>query len=164
MPIDYRRSDDGPIRRVRLGVRSVGNNAVKQIKFPQEVPILRTGEMSIVTLIVEYHLITTKDGVMTVKLELKFDKGSFPLEIRPPLGELIIPFRMNEFVFDAACQRFHSVHHKSTSTLTTKPLYVDHLKLVPITVLSIANMVSLLSISLKHFTAMSEISPVISFS
>lgn len=140
----YRRSDDGLIRRIRMNVRSSGNavnNLVKKVILPQEVPILKTGEMTIVNVIVEYFAISTKDGALSVKLELKSDKGSFPLEIRPPLGELMIPLRINETDFDFACKRFHGVHHKSEATLTMVPISRETLEGIPNRILSVANMV-----------------------
>jgi len=139
----FRRSDDGLIRRIRLGLRSsshVANDPVKQVTVPQEVPMLKPGEMSIVHVIVEYYAVSTKEGALLVKLELKCDKGSFPIEIRPPLGELMNPLRMDDLDFDSACKRFHGVHHKSEATLSSISAKVISNDL-PNKILSVANMV-----------------------
>jgi hypothetical protein len=142
----FRRSDDGLIRRIRLGLRSSGtvvNNPVKQVILPQELPVLKPGEMSIVSIIVEYFAVSTKEGALSVKLELKSDRGSFPLEIRPPLGELMTPLRMSEIDFESACKRFHSVHHKSEAVLSTVSFSREVSKGIPNKILTVANMVRL---------------------
>lgn len=102
------RSDSGILRRVRIVQRSaggVGYLAPRRVIVPQEIVSLKQGQSSTVMLWLQFSEVSDKDRFFLSKLEIKSDRGSTPVEIRPSLGENLLPCRMNQSQFEAALGR-----------------------------------------------------------
>lgn len=59
-----------------------------------------------------------KDKVFLSKLEVKSDRGTNAIEIRPPLAEASLPHRMKRADFDAAASRLQGITQRTVSSFT----------------------------------------------
>ena len=118
---ENRRTDGGILRRIRIIQKSAttGSIAPRRIVIPPEISTLATGQMSILVVGVEFASASDKEGSMHGKLEVKSDRGSNPLDVRPPLGELLQRVKMPKSEFDGAMQRLQGFNRVTSSFTCT---------------------------------------------
>jgi AP-3 complex subunit beta len=114
---ENRRSDFGVLRRIKIIQRSAASGAIapRRVVFPPEISALEKGKMAMLVLGVEFTASSDKDGSMHGKFEVKSDKGSSPLDVRPPLGELLQPVKMSKNEFEGYIQRLQGFNRVSSS-------------------------------------------------
>lgn len=61
-----------------------------------------------------------KDKVFLSKLEVKSDRGTNAIEIRPPLAETTLPYRLKRAEFDAAASRLQGITQSTVSSFALK--------------------------------------------
>lgn len=126
---ENRRTDGGMLRRIRLHQhKSVGATkttttvptiAPRRMVLPPEISILTTGQMSILVVGVDFACASDKEGAMHGKLEVKSDRGSNVLDIRPPLGELLQRVKLSKSEFEASMQRLQGFNRVTSSFTCT---------------------------------------------
>jgi hypothetical protein len=112
----YRRSDSGTLRRVRMIQRGGTGIAPKRVIVPQEVGALKKDQMSAVVLGLDFASLSDKDGASMARFDIKSDRGSNSIDVRPPLGEILQPCVLSSTKFDNIMQRFKGIHQKVVST------------------------------------------------
>lgn len=114
---ENRRTDFGVLRRIKIIQRSAASGAIalRRVVIPPEISVLEKGKMAILVLGVEFTASSDKDGSMHGKFEVKSDKGSGPLDVRPPLGELLQPAKMSKSDFEASIQRLQGFNRVTSS-------------------------------------------------
>jgi hypothetical protein len=101
------RTDLGVLRRVRVVSRSTtsGNIGPKRSVLPQEILALNKDMMTMVILGLEFVSASDRNGTLQARFDLKSDRGSHPLDLRPPLTELVKPLVLNANAFDENMNR-----------------------------------------------------------
>jgi len=111
---ENRRSDSGMLRRIRIIQRGGGGGAsvvgLRRVVVPPEISELKKDQMAILVLGVEFVSASDKDGAMHGKFDLKSDRGTNPLDVRPPLAELLQPAKISKSEFDGYLQRLQGFH------------------------------------------------------
>mmetsp|Transcript_3818 Transcript_3818/g.8588 ORF Transcript_3818/g.8588 Transcript_3818/m.8588 type:complete len:1466 (-) Transcript_3818:133-4530(-) len=117
------RADSGVLRRIRLIQRSAGGSGTfspRRLSLPLEIGILKKGQSSCVLLGLEFTQKSDKDKVFLSKLEVKSDRGTNAFEIRPPLAETTLLYRMKRPEFDAAVTRLQGITQRTVSSFALK--------------------------------------------
>ena len=120
---ENRRTDSSVLRRIRLIQRSSGGSGTfspRRLSIPLEVGVLKSGQSSTVLLGLEFAEKSDKDKVFLAKLEVKSDRGTNAVEIRPPLAETILPLRMKRAEFVAAASRLQGITQRTVSSFALK--------------------------------------------
>jgi hypothetical protein len=102
---------------VRIIQRSnaAGSIGPRRVIAPQEITALKKGQMTTATLGVEFQSASDRDGALQARFDIKSDRGSNPVDIKPPLGELLVPCRMSESDFDSAMERLQGFQRVESS-------------------------------------------------
>jgi len=82
---------------------------------PQEIVALKKGQMTTATLGISFQSASDRDGALQARFDFKSDRGNNPVDIRPSLGDMLQPCRMNAKDFDVhveALQGFSRVVSK----------------------------------------------------
>jgi len=118
------------LRRIRFSQRSPssGNTGINRVAIPQEISALKPHQMSLAVMGIEYMNISDKVGAILSRFDVKCDRGSTPVELRLPLGELLKPCFLSESDFTAAFSRFHGLHQKAQSSFDLSLDTVDSTK------------------------------------
>ncbi len=106
--IENMRTDVGSLRHVRIVHRSGksgGSISPSKVIVPQEISVLKNGQASIVFIGITFESATDRDGVALAKFDVKSDRGSTSIEIRPSIGEMLDTPPKN-IDFDAATAGF----------------------------------------------------------
>ena len=113
-----RRTDGRGIRRIRLLQKSIaasGIVATTKIVVPQEIDMLNSSQMSYAMIAIEFAHISDKDGAMHSRIDIKCDRSSTTVDIRPPLTELLMKKVMTQQEFDESFSKYHSIHQRGVS-------------------------------------------------
>ncbi len=136
------------MRHVRLiHRRGTGNGIIapSRVNSPPEIPILKQGQITTVYIGLTFASATDRDGVALAKFDIKSDRGSNPVEIRPSLGELLdSPNSMSQSEFDKACSELQGIHQRITSSVSVSSKNDDIFGKIPVAILQYLNMVSFL--------------------
>ena len=102
-----KRTDTGVLRRVRVISRSTtsGHVAPKRSVVPPEITALAKDKMTIAILGMEFASVSDREGDLQGRFDLKSDRGSNPLDLRPPLGELLQPLAIKANAFEQGMNR-----------------------------------------------------------
>eukprot|EP00985_Skeletonema_marinoi_P021036 scaffold12689_cov97-Skeletonema_marinoi.AAC.2 len=106
--IENMRTDVGTLRHVRIVHRrgaSGGSISPSEVILPPEISVLKKGQASIVFIGITFESVTDRDGVALAKFDVKSDRGSTSIEIRPSIGEMLDTPPKN-IDFDAATSGF----------------------------------------------------------
>ena len=123
MNFENKRADSGVLRRIRLIQRSAGGGGTfspRRLSLPLEISVLKSGQSSTVLLGLEFAEKSDKDKVFLSKLEVKSDRGTNTVEIRPPLAETVLPYRMKKTEYEAAASRLQSITQRTVSSFSLK--------------------------------------------
>lgn len=115
------RSDTGTLRHVRIiqrGGTSGGMISPSKVITPSEFPALKKGMASNVFVGIVFASASDRDGVAVAKFEVKSDRGTTSIEVRPTLGELLrddATKSTSQPAFDAAVSRLHGIQRISST-------------------------------------------------
>lgn len=145
-----RKTDTGTLRHVRIVHRqgaSSGLISPSQIIAPPEILALKKGQISTISLGIAFGSATDKDGVCVAKFDVKSDRGTTPIEIRPSLGEFLDPKKtsISQQDFDKTVDEMNGIHQRATATFLLSPVNKTAHQDIPRKVLQNFNLVSLLS-------------------
>lgn len=145
-----RKTDAGTLRHVRIVHRqgsSSGVIAPSQIIAPPEILALKKGQVSTLSLGISFGSSTDKDGVSVAKFDVKSDRGTTPIEIRPTLGEFLDPTKtdISQNDFDKTVDEMNGIHQRATATFSLSPVNETTHQSIPRKVLQNFNLVSILS-------------------
>lgn len=104
---------------------SSGVIAPSRVIAPPEILALKKDKVSTVSLGITFASATDKYGVSVAKFDVKSDRGSTPIEIRPTLGEFLDATKtksISQADFDRAVADMHGIHQRSTSTFSLSNL------------------------------------------
>lgn len=144
----YRRTDEGTLRHVRIVHRqgsSSGVIAPSQVVAPPEILALKKDKVTTVSLGIVFASATDKDGVSVAKFDVKSDRGTTPIEIRPTLGEFLDATNtksITEANFDKTVKEMNGIE-RATSTFSLSPMDKTAHCSIPSTILQHLNLVSL---------------------
>jgi len=62
-----------------------------------------------------------RDRSLLARLEIKSDRGTNAIEIRPPLGEMLRPCRVGSDDFKGLFERMHGIHQRTTASISLTP-------------------------------------------
>ena len=113
--VENTRQDGGSIRHVRL-VHRGGSTA--KVVTPPEIPVMKKGTTSRLFVGIAFESISDRDGGVVAKFDVKSDRGSTSIEIRPTIGEILnydATNNMTQSEFDQACSKLHGLQRISTS-------------------------------------------------
>jgi len=115
---ENRRTDGRGIRRIRLMQRKVATNGTiptTRTAIPQEIDILNSSQISYAMVGLEFAQVSDKDGATLARFDVKCDRSSNSIDIRPPLAELLVGSKMKSSDFDEAMQKLHGIHQRAVS-------------------------------------------------
>jgi AP-3 complex subunit beta len=143
--IENKRSDSGTLRHIRIVHRpstSSGMISTSKVVSPPEIPALKTGKASSVFIGLTFSSTTDRDGVALAKFDIKSDRGSTSIEIRPTLGEFMDSSKvtMSQSEFDSKVADLHGIHQRITSTFSLSPMNDDVYTNLPKTILQHLNL------------------------
>jgi hypothetical protein len=120
---------------------------------PPEILALKKDKVSTVLLGITFSSPTDKDGVSVAKFDVKSDRGTTPIEIRPTLGEFLDATikSISESEFDKALDDMHGIHQRATSTFSLSPMDDTANQHIPSIVHQHFNLVSLFICNLNWF-------------
>jgi hypothetical protein len=123
----HRKPDAASLRRIRILSRSGGGGgsiALKKALLPLEILELKQGQVSNATLCLEFAAPSNRDGDLVARLDIKTSLSGVPVELKPSLGELLLPppsqVSMSADLFDATMGRMHGFQRVSTNFSITK--------------------------------------------
>jgi len=114
-----------PVRRLRVLQRasSTGSSTIRPAKLvlPPEIPQLPPGKLVECCLGIDFTAPSDRDGSMQARLEIKHSSGGIPVELKPSIGELLLPCKRTITDFDQAVQRMQGFQRVES----TFPLEAD---------------------------------------
>lgn len=118
--------------------------STSKVVSPPEIPALKIGKASSVFIGLTFSSATDRDGVALAKFDIKSDRGSTSIEIRPTLGEFMDSSKvtMSQSEFDSKVADLHGIHQRITSTFSLSPMNDDVYTNLPKTILQHLNLVS----------------------
>lgn len=136
--IENRRTDVGTLRHVRIVHRrgaSGGTISPSKVILPPEISVLKQGQTSSIFIGITFESATDRDGVAVAKFDVKSDRGSTSIDIRPSIGELLdTPPKITDF--DAATAEFEGNKFLMiTSSFLLSPISDEKFKSVPTKIL-----------------------------
>lgn len=78
-----------------------GSIGTRNVVIPQEIMALKKGEMTTAILGLSFQSASDRDGALQARFDFKSDRGNTPVDIRPSLGDMLQPCRMNQAEFDS---------------------------------------------------------------
>ncbi len=136
--IENMRTDVGSLRHVRIVHRSGtsgGSISPSKVILPQEISVLKNGQASIVFIGITFESATDRDGVALAKFDVKSDRGSTSIDIRPSIGEMLDTPPKN-IDFDAATSGFEGNKFLMiSSSFSLSPINDEKFKSVPTKIL-----------------------------
>jgi len=136
--IENMRTDVGSLRHVRIVHRrgaSGGSISPSKVILPPEISVLKKGQASIVFIGITFETATDRDGVALAKFDVKSDRGSTSIEIRPSIGEMLDTPPKN-IDFDAATSGFEGNKFLMiSSSFSLSPINDEKFKSVPTKIL-----------------------------
>mmetsp|Transcript_37605 Transcript_37605/g.65975 ORF Transcript_37605/g.65975 Transcript_37605/m.65975 type:complete len:1393 (-) Transcript_37605:32-4210(-) len=143
--VENMRTDTGTLRHVRIvhrGGTSGGIISPSRVITPPEIPALKKGMASTVFIGLTFASASDRDGVAVAKFDVKSDRGSTSIEVRPTLGELLnddATKTTSQPEFDAAISGLHGIQRISM-TFTLSPMNDANYNSLPSTILQHLNL------------------------
>ena len=100
------------LRRIKLIQRT--SNTLQKAILPLEISALNKNQSSSTFLILSF-LPTNNLSSLCARFDVKSDKGSASIDIRPPLCEMLGPLKLKESEFDTFTKKLSGPHQKMTS-------------------------------------------------
>jgi len=127
--IENRRSDKQVLRRIKLFQTSTSTKTTiptTRVSLPPEIPLLQHSQVSYTILTLQFASPSDKEGAVHAKFDVKSDRGSTAMSIRPPLGEMLGSWNgmaggsggPEVMEFDEALERLQGIHQRSTASFS----------------------------------------------
>ena len=101
------------LRRIRILQRT--SPTLRQAILPLEISALKKKQSSSTFLILSF-LDSNNVSSLSARFEVKSDKGTTAIDIRPPLVEMLRKVRLNESEFENVINKLSGPHQKTAST------------------------------------------------
>jgi len=143
--VENMRTDAGTLRHVRIiqrGGTSGGIISPSRVVTPPEFPALKKGMASAVIVGITFASASDRDGVAVAKFDVKSDRGTTSIEVRPTLGELLkddASKTTSQSDFDAAVSALQGIQRISW-TFALSPMNDINFKNLPSTILQHLNL------------------------
>ena len=98
-----------------------GSISPNQFVAPPEVGALKKNQSSTIVLGLGFARVLDRDRSLLARLEIKSDRGTNAIEIRPPLGEMLRPCRVGSDDFKGLFERMHGIHQRTTASISLTP-------------------------------------------
>ena len=135
-----RRNDFGTLRHIRIVQRNGGQGAPQKVAVPQEIAALGRNQVSVSTLGMDFGKPTSdRDGCWVARFDIKSDRGTNPVEVRPSLAEMLSPLPLRSAKFDELAAKFTGAYQKMFCSFTVNPC---ELRRLPKRIVQHANLVS----------------------
>jgi len=124
-----KRTDSMSLRRVKILPRKSQNGPVftKRTLAPLEIAELKKGKKASGTLCVEFSKASNRDGDLVAKFEIKTSTGGVPVELKPSLGQLLVPHTVDSAKeFDSTFAQLQGLQ-RASANLSLKPEMRDKL-------------------------------------
>ena len=111
-------------RRVKVLQRPVSGSTIgpKKVYLPPEIDQLKAGQQADCILGMEFASTSDRDGNLLAKFDFKFGAGGIPIEIKPSLGQLLLPCHRTVSQFDNELKRLQGFQRvESTLSLPLTP-------------------------------------------
>merc|ERR1712194_63563 len=144
--VENMRTEAGTLRHVRIvhrGGTSRGIIFPTKVITPPEFPVLKKGMASTVFIGIAFSSASDRDGVVLAKFDVKSDRGTNSVEVRPTLGELLkdeTPKTTSQSDFDVATSRLHGIQCISSPFTLPMPMNDSNFKNLPSTILQHLNL------------------------
>lgn len=116
---ENKRMDGSVIRHLRILQRSSTASSSqigpKKVIVPGEIAALKQGQMSSVMLGIDFTITSDRDDSLVARFEIKFGGGTFPVEVRPSLLQLLQPCQKSRSDFDAGMQKLQGFNRVDSS-------------------------------------------------
>jgi AP-3 complex subunit beta len=136
--IENMRTDVGAIRHVRIVHRrgaSGGTISPSKVILPPEISVLKKGQTSTASIGITFESASDRDGLAVAKFDVKSDRGSTSIDIRPSIGEMLDTPPKN-IDFDAATAGFEGNKFLMISSpFSLSPISDEKFKSVPTKIL-----------------------------
>lgn len=132
------------VRIIQRGGTSGGTISPSRVITPPEIPALKKGMASNVFIGITFASASDRDGVTVAKFDVKSDRGTTSIEIRPSLGELLVKEATktkSQTEFDTAISGLQGIQ-RITSTFTIAAINDDKFNNLPKTIMQHLNLVS----------------------
>lgn len=108
-----------PFRRLCIIQRSSASStsviSPRKVVLPLEIDQLASGKKSECIVGIDFASPSDRDGVMQAKFEIKFGSGSVPADLKPSIGDLLLPCKRTREDFDSAIARMHGFNRVESS-------------------------------------------------
>ena len=89
--------------------------APRKVVAPPEIEQLGPGQQTDCVVGIEFTSPSDRDGSLQAKFDIKFGSGATPVDIRPSLGDLLLPCKRNPSDFDTQIGRLHGFQRVESS-------------------------------------------------
>lgn len=116
---ENKRNDHCAVRRIRLMPKNVSKSNViptTRTYLPMEISTLENSKLSYAIVGIEFAQASDKDGAMMAKFDIKCDRGTTPIDICPPLAEMIRPVHLSRQEFDTAIEKLQGIHQQTMAS------------------------------------------------
>ena len=107
--------------------RKVTNNGTvptTRTAIPQEIDMLNSSELSYAMVGLEFAQVSEKDGAILARFDVKCDRSSTSIDIRPPLAELLVGSTSAKEIsdFDETMQQLQGIHQRTISKIDSSSI------------------------------------------
>jgi hypothetical protein len=112
-----------PFRRLCITQRSSTSStsviSPRKVVLPLEIDQLASGKKCECLVGIDFASPSDRDGAMQAKFEIKFGSGSVPADLKPSIGDLLLPCKRTREEFDSAIARMHGFNRVESSLNVT---------------------------------------------
>ena len=113
------KDDNTLIRRIRIlqksSSASASTIAPRKVVVPPEIEQLGPGQKSDCVVGIEFASASDRDGSLQAKFDIKFGSGATPVDIRPTLGDVLLPCKIKQSDFDQEISRLQGFQRVETN-------------------------------------------------
>ncbi|CAB9508168.1 AP-3 complex subunit beta-1 [Seminavis robusta] len=125
---ENQKADGGVIRRLRILQRSSATSSShigpKKVVVPGEIAQLRQGQMSSVMVGIDFASPSDRDESLQAKFDIKFNGGSIPVEVRPPLVHLMQSCQRSDSDFGSGMAKLQGFNRVDASFSLANPSFL----------------------------------------
>ena len=98
---------------------------MKKVLCPTEIAELKKGQVANATIFVLFASASNREGDMVARLDIKTSIGGTPVDLKPSLGDLLLPPKSQTVTeFDASMQKMQGFQRVTTKFRTTELMAV----------------------------------------
>jgi hypothetical protein len=121
---ENKRADGLAIRRIKFIQKRTGGTGyvdTAKIMLPQEISSLDSGKICLVLIGIQFSNPSDKDGAMVAKFDVKCDRSTNAIEIKPPLAEMVQNASITHIeAFEKLAKRLSGTYQNSRSNIHIK--------------------------------------------